>query len=51
MTTFWIALAIVALAYAARSSIRTLRNQIAADPRAGLLLLIGAVFVARGLWR
>jgi hypothetical protein len=44
-----IAFVIVGAAYAARSELRTLRNQIAADPRAGLLLI--GVLIVCGMWR
>jgi hypothetical protein len=52
MSSFLIALVIVSLAYGARSSIRTLRSQMAADPRAAaLLLVIGGLIIVAGLWR
>jgi hypothetical protein len=50
MTTLWITLAIVSLAYAIPSAIRTARRQLA-DPAAVLLVAIGAAIVAAGMMR
>jgi hypothetical protein len=50
MNSFLLALLIVGLLYGIPASIRTLRSQMD-DPRAVLLLLIGAVVIVCGVWR
>jgi hypothetical protein len=50
MTTLWITLAIVAVLYGARSSLRTFRAGMA-DRRNRWLFAVCVVVIACGLWR
>jgi hypothetical protein len=43
MTSFWIALALTAVLYALRSSIRTFRNEIADDRNVWLVAICGGI--------